>query len=182
MVDTSDFVIAYCPTNVYSVGTPHEIIQCRQQRKPVLFVSPRVTFPAQDELRQHLENRQDKAGLALLKRLEEEVPIKPNPGGIPSQWYMPLIGGEHFFDGFGFHLYQDLFHWKPIPLDEHEQSHPPDKPLLPFLIGLNTCLPEKWNRHVGDFGPNDDWLLWDLKREPRAGALLKDVHQRRDGG
>src|SRR5262245_31789630 len=24
MVDTSDFIVAYCPTNVYSVGTPHE--------------------------------------------------------------------------------------------------------------------------------------------------------------
>src|SRR5207247_636856 len=28
LVDTSDFVIAYCPTNIYSVGTPHEIIVC----------------------------------------------------------------------------------------------------------------------------------------------------------
>ncbi len=26
MVDTSDFMIAYVPTNIYSVGTPHEII------------------------------------------------------------------------------------------------------------------------------------------------------------
>ena len=46
MVDTSDFVIAYCPTNIYSVGTPHEIALARQQRKPVLFVSPSVHFPA----------------------------------------------------------------------------------------------------------------------------------------
>src|SRR5262249_33171709 len=120
MVDTSDFVIAYCPTNVYSVGTPHEIILCRQQRKPVLFVSPRVTFPARDDRGRHWEKRADGAALALLTRLEEEVPIKPNPSGVPSQWYMPLIGGEHFFDGFGFHLYQDVFDWKPIPLDEHE--------------------------------------------------------------
>src|SRR6478672_10390515 len=55
MVDTSDFIIAYCPTNVYSVGTPHEIIMARQQRKPVLLVSPPVRFPALDELRRHLE-------------------------------------------------------------------------------------------------------------------------------
>jgi hypothetical protein len=40
MVDTSDFIVAYVPTNVYSVGTPHEIILCRSERKPVLFVSP----------------------------------------------------------------------------------------------------------------------------------------------
>src|SRR5688572_23560233 len=52
MVDVSDFVIAYVPTNVYSVGTPHEIILARQQRKPVLFVSPCVNFPAFEELRE----------------------------------------------------------------------------------------------------------------------------------
>ena len=43
MVDVSDFIVAYCPTNVYSVGTPHEIVVARQQHKPVLFVSPPVT-------------------------------------------------------------------------------------------------------------------------------------------
>ena len=36
MVDTSDFTIAYCPTNISSVGTPHEIALCRQQRKPAI--------------------------------------------------------------------------------------------------------------------------------------------------
>ncbi|HUJ71741.1 MAG TPA: hypothetical protein VLZ30_05820, partial [Verrucomicrobiae bacterium] len=40
MVDTSDFTISYCPTNIYSVGTPHEIIMATLQHKPVLFVSP----------------------------------------------------------------------------------------------------------------------------------------------
>ena len=45
MVDTSDFIICYCPTNVYSVGTPHEVILANEQRKPVLFVSPYVDFP-----------------------------------------------------------------------------------------------------------------------------------------
>ena len=42
MVDVSDFVVAYCPTNIYSVGTPHEIVVARQQHKPVLFVSPQI--------------------------------------------------------------------------------------------------------------------------------------------
>lgn len=35
MVDMSDFVIAYCPTNIYSVGTVHEIVVTREQHKPV---------------------------------------------------------------------------------------------------------------------------------------------------
>jgi len=61
MMDTSDFVICYCPTNIYSVGTPHEIILARQQRKPVLFVSPYVDFPTLGLLRKHLEVRDPKA-------------------------------------------------------------------------------------------------------------------------
>ncbi len=56
MVDTSDFTISYCPTNIYSVGTPHEIIMATLQHKPVLFVSPPVNFPTLHELRDHLKD------------------------------------------------------------------------------------------------------------------------------
>src|SRR5215210_1261653 len=80
MVDTSDFTIAYVPTNIYSVGTVHEIVLSRLQYKPVLFVSPPVTFPTLDKLREHL--REDSEGLALLDKLAGEVPIKPNPRAI----------------------------------------------------------------------------------------------------
>src|SRR2546429_2914054 len=55
MVDTSDFSISYCPTNIYSVGTPHEIITATVQHKPVLFVSPPIVFPALADLRHHLK-------------------------------------------------------------------------------------------------------------------------------
>ena len=164
MVDTSDFVVAHCPTNVYSVGTPHEIILARQQRKPVLFVSPPVAFPALDELRRHLDLRGDFVGADLLTELARQVPIKPNPDGAPSQWYMPLVGGEHFFDGFGFYLYQEKFGWTDSPLDQIEKARPPARPLLPFLVKLNDELPKKWDRHRNEYGPNDDWLLWDLSR------------------
>jgi hypothetical protein len=78
MVDISDFVIAYCPTNIYSVGTPHEIITARNQHKPVLFVSAQVIFPALDELKAHLNKTKDGTGIRLLKELEKQVPIKPN--------------------------------------------------------------------------------------------------------
>lgn len=175
MVDTSDFVISYCPTNIYSVGTPHEIILARQQRKPVLFVSPAVSFPTLDELRGHLEEKNDKAGLALLKQLEAEVPIKSNPTAAPSLWYMPLIGGEHFFDGFGFAQYKDRFGWPDIPLDEHEKRHPPIKPLLPFVESLNDKLPKKWSRHVKNFVDNDDWLLWKLSPLEQQGASVESA-------
>src|SRR5476649_2640984 len=110
MVDTSDFTISYCPTNIYSVGTAHEIILSRQQYKPVLFVSPPVSFPSLDKLREHLKG--DKAGLELLEKVAAEVPIKPNTRGIPSMWYMPLIGSGNFFDGFGFAPYRKRFGWK----------------------------------------------------------------------
>lgn len=160
MVDTSDFTIAYCPTNIYSVGTPHEIALCRQQRKPVLFVSPPVTFPALDQLRRRLAG--DPVALKLLDQLEAEVPIKPNPRGIPSSWYMPLVGGDNFFDGFGFHYYREQFGWAESPLDAQEQGRKLENPLLPFLEKLNHDLPKKWNNRLRKYVPNDDWLLWDL--------------------
>ncbi|HOK67755.1 MAG TPA: hypothetical protein PLV55_13215, partial [Anaerohalosphaeraceae bacterium] len=113
MVDISDFLIAYSPTNIYSVGTPHEIIVASLQHKPVLFVSPPVVFTALEHLRRHLEEKKDKKGQRLLADLERQVPIKPNPRGVPSLWYMPLIGSENFFDGFGFAKYRDAFGWVP---------------------------------------------------------------------
>lgn len=167
MVDTSDFIVCYCPTNIYSVGTPHEIILSRQQRKPVLFVSPYVDFPALDVFRAHLKRRRDVDGLTLLNTLEAEVPIKPNPDAVPSLWYLPLVGGEHFFDGFGFKRYRRLFGWPHIPLDDHERRHPPRNPLLPFLVSLNQRLPKKWNRVRGKLTPNDDWVFWDLTRRKK---------------
>ncbi len=163
MVDTSDFTIAYCPTNIYSVGTPHEIALCRQQRKPVLFVSPPVEFPALDDLRAHLAGRRDENALKLLAELENQVPIKPNPRGIPSLWYMPLVGGESFFDGFGFDDYRKAYKWPGDgPLDRREKEHTPKRPLLAFLDSLAHTLPKKWDAKRNGYVRNDDWLLWDL--------------------
>ena len=177
MVDTSDFIIAYVPTNVYSVGTPHEIILCRMERKPVLFVSPPIKFTALARLRNHLAKRGDAEGSSMLKDLEEQVPIKENPIGSPSLWYMPLIGGEHFFDGFGFAQYRDRFKWQRVEMDNREDENPPQKPLLPFLERLNLQLPMKWDRHLQKFEPNDDWLLWKLDRGTTSGAQLEADHQ-----
>lgn len=162
MVDTSDFMIAYCPTDIYSVGTPHEIITATRQHKPVLFVSPPVVFPTLHALRAHLAG--DPAGAALLAKLEQEIPIKENPRGIPSLSYLPLVGGENFFDGFGFAPYRQRFGWtQDIPLDRHEAEFRPQRPLLPFLERLNHRLPRKWDSKLGRFVPDDDWLLWDLE-------------------
>jgi len=172
MVDTSDFIICFCPTNIYSVGTPHEIILARQQRKPVLFVSPYVQFPALAKLQHHLRN--DPGGTGLLKDLQAEVPIKENDNASPSLWYMPLVGGEHFFDGFGFKDYKSRFDWKQTPLDDNEEKHIPQKPLLPFLENLNRQLPLKWDRIAKKFVTNDDWILWDLRKDT-AGASVSDA-------
>jgi hypothetical protein len=177
MVDTSDFIVAYVPTNVYSVGTPHEIILCRSERKPVLFVSPPIRFPALARLRDHLAEKGDAEGSSMLKDLEEQVPIKENPIGSPSLWYMPLIGGEHFFDGFGFAQYRDRFKWQRVEMDDREDANPPQKPLLPFLERLNLHLPRKWDSHLQKLGPNDDWLLWKLDRGTTTGAQLEGDHQ-----
>lgn len=178
MVDTSDFVICYCPTNIYSVGTPHEIVVARQERKPVLFVSPHVVFPALENLRQHLKD--DKAGTGMLNDLVNQVPIRENPDANPSLWYMPLIGGEHFFDGFGFNHYSEQFKWERIPLDDTEGTKTPLRPLLPFLEKANAKLPEKWDTSRNQFVANDDWILWDLKRH-KTGADVRGETPRKKG-
>ncbi len=173
MVDTSDFTIAYVPTNIYSVGTAHEIILTRLQIKPVLFVSPAVVFPTLDRLREHL--RGDAEGLALLDQLAAEAPIKPNPLAIPSLWYMPLIGGT-FFDGFGFAPYRERFGWEPIPMDAREEQHPPQNPLLPYLESLAREVPKRWDNRLKQYVTNDDWLLWDFDGPTRGGTSVRDVH------
>ncbi len=177
MVDTSDFVIACCPTNVYSVGTPHEIILAREERKPVLFVSPPVRFPALEELRHHLKTKKDGKGAKLLDQLIAQVPIKENPKASPSLWYLPLIGGEHFFDGFGWADYRHEFHWPLTSLDQLEVDCKPAKPLLPFLAELNQTIPKKWSRQLKQLVPNDDWLLWKLRRTAVEGSEVAGVNQ-----
>ena len=176
MVDTSDFTISYCPTNIYSVGTPHEIITATVQHKPVLFVSPPINFPTLHELRDHLKN--DPKGAELLARLEREIPIRENPRGIPSLWYIPIVGGENFFDGFGFAGYRKKMGWKEdIALDDHERRHRPRRPLLPFLEELNHKLPNKWDRKLRRFTPDDDWLLWDFQPGKKRGKHLEGIRK-----
>ncbi len=176
MVDTSDFSISYCPTNIYSVGTPHEIIMATLQHKPVLFVSPPVVFPALHELREHLAK--DPTGAEILQRLEREIPIKENPRAIPSLWYIPLVGGENFFDGFGFAKYRKRFGWKEeIALDRHEKQFPPKRPLLPFVEKLNHRLPKKWDRKLDRFVPDDDWLLWDFHTKEVRGKHVESFRK-----
>jgi len=166
MVDTADFVIAYCPTNIYSVV--HEIALSRLERKPVLFVSPPIEFPSYDALAKYLAN--DTVGTSLLEKLKTELPIKPNERGIPSLWYMPLVGGENFFDGFGFQLttYRKRHGWKGTAIDERERRRPPVRPLLPFLESLNERLPAKWDNRRKTYVRNDDWLLWNIQESGKV--------------
>jgi len=170
MVDISDFVIAFCPTNIYSVGTVHEIVVARSQHKPVLFVSPPIEFAALKTLKSALADSPELK--ALVETLEKEIPIRENPSGTPSLWYMPLIGSESFFDGFGFQqprFVEEFAHWREqSPLDRRERERPPKRPLLPFLeeLGRGTKVPKRWVHDAGQFQDDDDWLLLEesLKR------------------
>lgn len=162
MVDTSDFLIAYCPTNIYSVGMVHEIVMARLQHKPVLFVSPRIKYPALDNLKQHLADNNDQHGQELLDTLlKNELPVRPNPCAVPSMWYMALIDGHYFFDGFGFAAYMEQFGWKRGGLDEREEELPPRRPLLPYLEKLNQKIPQKYNLEQDKYIENEDWLIFD---------------------
>lgn len=92
MTDVSDFLISFVPTNIYSVGTVHEIVLARSQFKPVLFVSPPVKY----EFFPELDTLEPK-----VKDLLRFYGLKENPEGIPSQWYGNIVGGHNMFDGFG---------------------------------------------------------------------------------
>ncbi|HEY2327450.1 MAG TPA: nucleoside 2-deoxyribosyltransferase [Gaiellaceae bacterium] len=160
MIDTSDVVIAFCPTNIYSVGTVHEIVVARQQKKPVLFVTPPIELPALRALREHLAD--DDRGGELLAQLEAEGPLRTNPTGIPSSWYMAILDSENFFDGFGFaHVRDDFPQWHDNALDSLESTSPPERPLLPYLTAISAgATPYKWDSE-GRKRRNDDWLLLD---------------------
>jgi hypothetical protein len=163
MVDTADFLIAYCPTTTYSVGTVHEIALARLERKPVLLVTPRVQIPELEKLRSHLTA--DRRGKALLTGLESKIPLKANPNAIPSLWYMPLLGGHNFFDGFGFAAFRRKFGWQVGPLDRAEKEAPPQRPLLPFLYDLQKGKkPKKFSLAMQQPLNDDDWLIWDIHR------------------
>lgn len=176
MVDTSDFLVAYCPTNIYSVGTPHEIALARQQRKPVLMVSPPITFPTLAKLRGRVQG--DETSAKLLDDFLAEAGVKENPQGLPSLWYMALVDSESFFDGFGFAAYRERFGWERLPIDAHEESYAVRNPLLPFLERLNSQLPRRWDDAHGRFGNNDDWLLWDFVPEDGKGAMAAEPARR----
>ncbi|MEA2012910.1 MAG: hypothetical protein U9O87_07520 [Verrucomicrobiota bacterium] len=92
MTDMADFLLAFVPTNIYSVGTAHEIVVSRGQHKPVLLISPPIKydfFPELDKL-----SPQAKEALKFYG-------LKENPNGIPSQWWGFIVGGNNIFDGFG---------------------------------------------------------------------------------
>jgi len=165
MVDTSDFLISYCPTNIYSVGTVHEIVMARLQCKPVLFVSPPVVLPSLEELEQHLDGKGDSRGKELLKILGTEVPLHPNPKAIPSMWYMALIDAHYFFDGFGFAPYMGQFNWERGELDEREEAFPPKRPLLPYLQNLNHKIPLRYDLEQNKYVENVDWLVFNPREK-----------------
>lgn len=164
MTDTADFLVAFVPTNIYSVGTVHEIVMARLQHKPVLFVSPPVTFRAYDSLVAHLQDKGDTEGEALLEQLAQEAPLRPNPSATPSMWNMALIDAHYFFDGFGFEKYREEFGWKTLSaLDQHEREFPPRRPLLPYLESLNRKIPKRYDIEHDDYVENPEWLIFDDK-------------------
>jgi hypothetical protein len=170
MVDKSDFLISFCPTNTYSVGTVHEIALARQQHKPVLFVSPPIPLRSLSELRDHLLRTGDKKGQELLQKLQQEQPMKENPNGAPSLWYMGMLYGDYFFDSFGFEAYKEEFGWKQSPLDEMEQQPPARRrSLLRYLACLDAEIPDLYDPRLGQLVTDDDWLIFEKRLEEGAG-------------
>lgn len=161
MTDTADFLVAFCPTNIYSVGTVHEIATARLQHKPVLLVTPRVDFPAYGQLTEHLKKKGDKEGSKLLGELAVQAPLRQNLNAAPSIWYMALVDPHYLFDGFGFSKYMKQFGWKPGALDEQEKKFPPQRPLLPYLEKVNKAIPKRYDLESNAYVDNDEWLIFE---------------------
>jgi hypothetical protein len=176
MVDVSDFLIAYCPTNIYSVGTVHEIVMARSQHKPVLIVTPPIQLPALKNLRNKVSGNAELE--AALNELVNQVPIKENPTGTPSLWYLPLVHSEYFFDGFGFNnsqLCERFPNWrKESDLNRREAEVEVQRPLVSYLekLARREKVPRRWD-HLGQkFVPDDDWLIMEDTRASREDGNL----------
>lgn len=163
MTDLADFLIAYCPTNIYSVGTVHEIATARLQHKPVLLVTPRVDLDtSSNELKKHLEAQGDSKALELLKQMDAELPRKSNFDAAPSLWYMAMLEHEdYFFDGFGFDQFREEMGWhQETDLDHRERAHPPKRPLLPYLDKLDSEIPKIFSAPLNKEVENPEWLIF----------------------
>lgn len=163
MTDLADFLIAYCPTNIYSVGTVHEIATARLQQKPVLLVTPYLDLDTTaDALKARLDDLGDADAKALFERMQGETPRRSNKASAPSLWYMAMLEHEdYFFDGFGFEPYRDMMGWDhETVIDTREKAHPPKRPLLPYLEKLNREIPKRYDVELKADVENPEWLIF----------------------
>tara|TARA_R110002096_G_scaffold16106_39_gene55278 strand:+ start:1695 stop:2714 length:1020 start_codon:yes stop_codon:yes gene_type:complete len=175
MTDISDFVVAFVPTNIYSVGTVHEIITARLQLKPVLLVSPPVQYDFFPELKS-LTGKQ--------KEALKFYGLKENPNGLPSQWYGNIVGGHNMFDGFG---------WENLDFkSDNFYDTLIDKVMESAAAGLETNADKlKWNEireWIANFAPFSqlhggvlDFVDFPTKKEETLlkNALAKKAEQER---
>ncbi len=175
MTDLSDFLIAFCPTNIYSVGTVHEIVTARLQWKPTLVISPPVSYDLFPEIKALPPEAQ-----ANLKYYG----LKENPHGIPSQWYGNIVGGNYFFDGFGWEnlkfksdtFYEDLIH------NVMEIAKPPEENTEDYKQWERV---KEWVDNSGELEELKGSVLKYLNVVPEekdllAGALKGPVEQKRE--
>ncbi len=112
---------------------------------------PAGRLPSHGELERHFTETGDQTGADLLVRLRQETSLRVNERGIPSLWYMALLDGHYFFDGFGFAQYRDRFpNWTLSGLDEREKMYPPNDHSCPTLSGSTrkSRRGTTWNRTV----------------------------------
>lgn len=174
MTDLADFLVAYCPTNIYSVGTVHEIATARLQHKPVLLVTPYLDLDTTaNALKARLDELGDADAKALFEQMNGEAPRRSNTSCAPSLWYMAMIEHEdYFFDGFGFEPYRKKMGWDvDTVIDIRERAHPPKRPLLPYLEQLNRAIPKRYDVELKADVENPEWLIFagtDAVRRPET--------------
>ena len=181
MVDTSDFTVAYVPTNIYSVGTAHEVILTRLQLKPVLFVrNPAVEFPdARPVPGTICASRETRRAARMLdlRLATTRLPIKPNPRGIPSL----MVHAAHRRDVFRWlrvrGVHREISAGTRSPWTRRKNATRPQNPAACrtwSTLARRRC-PSVGTTSLSEYVTNDDWLLWDLENigdggRPRQGT------------
>lgn len=162
LTDISDFMIAFVPTNIYSVGTVHEIITARGQKKPTLLVSPPITYDLFPELE----------GLtADQKNHLKHIGLKENPNGLPSQWYGYIVGGHYLFDGFG---------WENLSL--FSENFYPELLKAIFTQAKNNKENEQWDKvkeWVDQYDPLQNLegsVLDNVRFDPKEEELFYEIY------
>ena len=158
MVDTSDFTISYCPTNIYSVGTPHEIIMATLSTNPCCLSVRRSCFPPCTNCGNTLERSRRSS---LLQRLELGDSDQGKSARHSQSLVFPAGGRRKLLRWFWLRTYGNVSAGpRTLRWIGHEKRFPPKPSVVairrktePYCLksGIENSI-SSWQTTIGSFG------------------------------